>query len=94
MAALIAGLARQERQSRRPACFIRTETGLRGARVVYNESNRRLDLDRRGNDRHAGAGRLLLLFCVGGDRRFQRSQELPWCLSEIKSGHIRDAIRR
>jgi hypothetical protein len=29
---------------------------LRGARVVYNQSKRRLDLARRGNDRHAGFG--------------------------------------
>jgi hypothetical protein len=66
----------REWPSRGPPCFIRTETLLRGARVVYNQSHRRLDLVRCGNDRHAGSGRLLLLFFVGGDRRFQRGQEL------------------
>jgi hypothetical protein len=48
----------QEWRSCRPPCFIQTETGLRCTRVVYNQSKRRLDLARCGNDRHAGVQRV------------------------------------
>jgi hypothetical protein len=51
---------------------------------VYNQSKRRLDLARRGNDLHAASRRLRLLFCVGGNRRFQRSQELPAGISDAQ----------
>jgi hypothetical protein len=77
----------QERQSRRPPCFIRSETRLRGAPVVYHQSKRRLDLTRRGNDRYTGSRWLLLFFRVYG-KRFQRSQELPTRVSDAPTAII------
>jgi hypothetical protein len=79
--------AGQERQSRRPPCFIRSETRLRGARVVYHQSKRRLDLARRGNDRHTRSRWLLLFFRVYG-KRFQRCQELPTRVSDAPTAII------